>query len=272
MTWVFFASSAYAALTGDDEKALRRLFEAGGLSHGEAEDLLRDKRLVLYPEIVKEKSINYLHPRFGLLSRSSIRRGQAVLTKNGATLKRIEASYGIPREVLVAIFRVETNLGTNLGRYRVLNALLTRTVIVNRRSAWAGRELINLLILCKKNRINPFAIKGSSAGAFGLCQFVPSAYLTYGVDGNGDRVVDLFDFPDAMASTANYLSSHGWHNGDRRKQLKAVLAYNHCENYARAVLAYSQHVKVGIGAKSNSVGNTRGIRRATAGKTSPARR
>jgi membrane-bound lytic murein transglycosylase B len=167
-------------------------------------------------------------------------------------LKSIEASYGVPPEVLIAIFRVETNLGRNLGRYRVFNSLLTLTVMVNRRSVWAGRELVDLLTLCKNNRTNPFSIRGSAAGAFGLCQFVPSSYLAYGADGNNDGVVDLFDFPDAMASTANYLKSHGWHNRDARKQFRAIWAYNRCENYVKAVLAYSKHVKPRSSLKSTT--------------------
>ncbi|OPY81240.1 MAG: Membrane-bound lytic murein transglycosylase B precursor [Syntrophorhabdus sp. PtaU1.Bin153] len=213
-----------------------------------------DSRLTLHPEILNQetKGIDYLHPRFGLLSRSSIKRGQRVLKERRNILKSIEASYGVPREVLIAIFRVETNLGKNLGKYRVFNSLLTLTVMVNRRSVWAGQELIDLFTLCKNNRTNPFSIRGSAAGAFGLCQFVPSSYLAYGVDGNDDGVVDLFDFPDAMASTANYLKSHGWHNRNARKQFQAIWAYNRCENYVKAVLAYSRQVKLRSSLKSTT--------------------
>ena len=252
-TVIFLASPVYPALTGADMEMLGQVFQKGGFSNEEVEPLLRDRRLTLYPEIVdrKEKGINYLHPRFGLLSRSSIDRGRRVLKEHGAMLKSIEASYGVPREVLVAIYRVETNLGSNLGQYRVFNSLLTLTVMVNRRSVWAAQELIDLLSLCNNNRINPFSIRGSPSGAFGLCQFVPSSYLTYGTDGNGDGVVDLFDFSDAMASTANYLRSHGWHRRDARKQFRAIWAYNHCENYVKAVLCYSKQVKVNNNPKLN---------------------
>jgi len=233
---------------------VKQVFRAGGFLTEEIDSLLQDQRLALYPEILnqKTKGINYLHPRFGLLSRSSIKRGQQVLKENRITLKNIEASYGIPREVLVAIFRLETNLGSNLGQYRVFNSLLTLTVIVNRRSVWAAQELFSFLTLCNSNRINPFSIKGSSAGAFGLCQFVPSSYLAYGIDGNGDGVVDLFDFTDAMASTANFLKSHGWHSKNAKRQFRAILAYNHCENYAKAVLTYSKQVRLSHNKKPNT--------------------
>ena len=222
------------------------MLQTGGFFTEEIEPLLRDQHMTLYPEILTQqtKGINYLHPRFGLLSQSSIKRGQKVLKENRITLKNIEISYGVPPEVLVAIFRMETNLGSNLGQYRVFNSLLTLTVMVNRRSLWAGQELIGLLTLCKNNRTNPLSIKGSASGAFGLCQFVPSSYIAYGADGNGDGVVDLFDFSDAMASAANFLKSHGWHNRNRDKQLRAILSYNHCGNYAKAVLSYSKKVKL----------------------------
>ena len=224
---------------------VKQALQKSGFSVEEIEPLLLDQRLGLYPEILDQKAtgIDYLHPRFGLLSPSSIKRGRRVLKERLTILKSIEASYGVPREVLVAIFRVETNLGSDLGRYRVFNSLLTLTVMVNRRSAWAAQELLDLLALCRSNLINPFPIKGSASGAFGLCQFMPSSYLSYGTDGNGDGVVDLFEFSDAMASTANYLRSHGWHNRDTEKQFRAILAYNRCENYAKAVLSYSKHVK-----------------------------
>ena len=251
---IFLASPVYAALNGTDTETLRQAFQAGGLLMEEIEPLLRDQRLALHPEILnqKTKGINYLHPRFGLLSQSSIKRGQQVLKEHRTTLKNIEVSYGVPGEILVAIFRVETNLGRNLGQYRVFNSLLTLTVMVNRRSLWAGQELIDLLTLCKNNLTNPFSIRGSAAGAFGLCQFVPSSYLTYGTDGNGDGMVDLFDFSDAMASTANFLRSHGWHNRNVEKQFRAILAYNHCENYAKAVLSYSKQVKPNHILKANT--------------------
>jgi membrane-bound lytic murein transglycosylase B len=254
---ILLVCPAHAALSRTDADMLTQVFHAAGFTTEEAQSLLADHRLALHPEILNQKGegIDYLQPRFGLLNRSSIQRGKRVLKEHRATLKRIEASYGVPREVLVAIFRVETNLGSNLGRYRVFNSLLTLTVMVNRRSAWALQELVNLLTLCKDNAINPFSIKGSWAGAFGLCQFVPSSYLTYGTDGNGDGLVDLFDFSDAMASTANYLRSHGWHSRDREKQFHAIWAYNHCDNYVKAVLAYSKQVKPNPTLKSRAIRN-----------------
>ena len=116
-------------------------------------------------------------------------------------------------------------------------------MLENRRSAWAESEWINLILLSKERGFDPLAIKGSWAGAFGLCQFVPSAYLNYGVDGNGDGRVDLFNVVDALASIANYLKGSGWEQGDLAKKKKAIYAYNHCDNYVKAVLAYAKAIR-----------------------------
>jgi len=145
--------------------------------------------------------------------------------------------------VVVAIYRLETNLGGDSGKYLVFNGLFTLAVLENRRSAWAEKELLNLLIFCKKNNRDPFSIYGSWAGAFGICQFIPSSVLKYAVDGDGDGNVDLNNFSDAMSSIANYLKSNGWERGNLRRKKQAVWAYNHCDNYVKAVFAYANACK-----------------------------
>ena len=86
-------------------------------------------------------------------------------------------------------------------------------------------------------------MKGSWAGAFGIPQFVPSSYVKYGADGNGDGAVDLYNLADALASMANYLRSFGWSDQDPVKKKEAVYAYNHCDNYVQAVFAYARALK-----------------------------
>jgi len=216
-----------------------------GFSEEESNRLFSDERVVLYPEILekKGKGLNYMSKRFGLLSRKSIKRGQKVISDNKDFLDSIEKEYGVDKEVIVAIYRVETNLGQSRGGYLVFNSLLTRVLIENRRSEWAERELINLLLLCKSKGLDPLTLKGSWAGAFGLCQFIPSSAMTHAVDGNKDGDVDLFNFHDAMASIANYLKANGWDKKDTEKKKKAIWSYNHCDNYVKAVLAYARASK-----------------------------
>jgi len=216
-----------------------------GFDDDKIREIFSDTRIRLYPEMLNKtgKGLNYMSPKFGLLNKKSIMRGRNVLKEHKTAFKEIEDRFGVEKEVLVAIYRVETNLGNARGNYLVFNSLLTMSVFENRRSEWATEELINLLILCKNNNKDPFSIKGSWAGAFGLCQFVPSSYLCYAVDGNGDGEIDLFNFYDAMASIASYLKAHGWEKGNKEKNRKAVWAYNHCDNYVKAVLAYARASK-----------------------------
>ncbi|HME43121.1 MAG TPA: lytic murein transglycosylase [Syntrophorhabdales bacterium] len=233
-----------AELSAWKEVLVQKLL-ARGVGEGEARAFLDDPRVAVYPEILekKGKGIDYFSRRFGLLTRPSIERGRQVIRDNLTELNRIEASFGVEKEVLVAVYRVETYFGGYTGGYPVFNSLLTLTVLENRRSAWAENEWINLILLSKERGFDPLAIKGSWAGAFGLCQFVPSAYLKYGVDGNGDGRVDLFNVVDALASIANYLKGSGWEQGSLAKKKKAIYAYNHCDNYVKAVLAYAKAIR-----------------------------
>jgi membrane-bound lytic murein transglycosylase B len=216
-----------------------------GLSEKELDLVFSDPRVALYPEIVERrgKGLDYTERRFGLLTKTSLKQGKKVLRDNGSILRKIESVYGVNREILVAILRVETNFGRFVGATPIFNSLLTMALIENRRSDWAGEELGHLLRFCRDQSRDPLSIKGSWAGAFGLPQFIPSSYVKYGVDGNGDGIVDLDNLTDALASMANYLKSSGWSASDSAKKKEALYAYNRCENYVQAVLAYARALK-----------------------------
>ncbi len=215
--------------------------KVNGFSDEDIQKIFTDSRVTLYPEILEKKGhgINYMHKKFGLLTLKSVKRGQKVLRENSLVFEEIENKYGVDKETIVAIYRLETNLGSYEGRYLVFNGLLTLAVLENRRSAWAEKELLSLLIFCKNNKKDPLSIKGSWAGAFGLCQFIPSSVIQYAVDGDGNGEVDLNNFSDAMASIANYLRINGWEKNDLQKKKQAIWAYNHCDNYVKAVMAYA---------------------------------
>jgi membrane-bound lytic murein transglycosylase B len=216
-----------------------------GFSEEEISKVLSDSRLELYPEIVGRsgKGIDYMGRRFGLFTKRSLERGRKILSEHKDALEEIEQSFGVEREVIVAILRIETNFGKNTGKYPVFNSLLTMALVENRRSTWAENELIEFLRLCREQNKDPFSIRGSWAGAFGICQFIPSSYARFAVDGNRDGVIDLFDFRDAFASIANYLKAHGWENGRLEAMRQAIYAYNHCDSYVEAVLAYAKATK-----------------------------
>lgn len=228
---------------------LKDRLAAQGFAEEDLNRLLADERVALYPQILERrgKGLDYMSKKFGLLTSKSIDQGVRVLTRHRATLEAVEAAFGVDKEILVAILRIETNFGGYTGSYPVFNSLLTRAVIENRRSQWAEEELTYLLRFTREQGRDPLSIKGSWAGAFGIPQFIPSSYVRFAVDGNGDGLVNLYDFTDAVASVANYLRAHGWERGNREQSWNAVYAYNHCDNYVEAVFAYARATKKRLG-------------------------
>jgi len=137
--------------------------------------------------------------------------------ENAATLARAEATYGVPAEIIVGIIGVETIYGRDTGRFRVLDVLTTLAFAYpeapnrSERMAFFREELANTLLLARKEGIDPFSLLGSFAGAVGMPQFMPGNILKYGVDFDGDGIVDLRgSAQDAIGSVANFLVEHGW--------------------------------------------------------------
>ena len=137
--------------------------------------------------------------------------------QNADALARAEATYGVPAEIIVGIIGVETIYGRDTGRFRVVDVLTTLAFAYpeapNRldRMAFFRGELENTLLLARKENIDPFSLLGSFAGAVGMPQFMPGNILKYGVDFDGDGIVDLRgSASDAIGSVANFLVQHGW--------------------------------------------------------------
>ncbi|MFZ1830094.1 MAG: lytic murein transglycosylase B [Candidatus Competibacteraceae bacterium] len=133
---------------------------------------------------------------------------------NAAALARAEQVYGVPPQIVVAIIGVETQYGGNMGKYRVLEALSTLAFGYPRRAAYFRKELENYLLLARTEGVDPLNLRGSYAGAMGLGQFMPSSFLSYAVDFDGDGHRDLWRNPtDAIGSVANYFKKNGWRGG-----------------------------------------------------------
>lgn len=148
------------------------------------------------------------------VSATRISQGQAALRRHGDMLNRIEARYGVPPEVLVAIWGIESSYGANRGGTHILSSLATLAKD-GRRGAFFEEQLLDALRIIQAGDISAQAMIGSWAGAFGHMQFMPSSFLTYAVDftGNGRRDVWADDPADALASAANYLARRGWTRG-----------------------------------------------------------
>lgn len=134
---------------------------------------------------------------------------QLVRTEADAAASR----YGVPANVLVAIWGIESNYGTNYGSTPTIDALAT-LAFDGRRESWARSQLLTALKIVQSGDIDREHMVGSWAGAMGQTQFMPSAFVAHAVDGDGDGRRDIWgSMADVMASTANFLAHSGWQAG-----------------------------------------------------------
>lgn len=126
-------------------------------------------------------------------------------------LMRAQRELGVAPEVICAIIGVETFFGANMGTWRVLDALYTLGFHYPSRASYFSKEFANYVKLANREAWNFTEVKGSYAGAMGMGQFMPSSYLNFAIDFDGDGHVDLFkNTSDAIGSVANYFKGHGW--------------------------------------------------------------
>jgi membrane-bound lytic murein transglycosylase B len=161
---------------------------------------------------------SYPKYRAKFLTRKRIDAGVAYWQEHETDLRRAEADFGVPAEVILGILGVETAFGRNTGSFRVIDALATIAFDGPRRQDYFREELKELLLLAREIGLDPLAIKGSYAGAMGLPQFMPSSYRRHAVDFDGDGTIDLAGSPaDAIGSVAKYLKAYGWTPGEPAK-------------------------------------------------------
>ncbi len=243
--------------------------------------LLNDDHLNFEPNLIK---INVTGTRkkpdySSHYNKISVKKAQEFLEKNRTILQEAEQKYDVPKEAITAILWIETKFGTYLGKnyipsifFSVALAATPENIARNKealyveytpsdsiqvreletkietrakkKSAWALGELLALDTLRRISPVSPFELYGSSAGAFGMSQFLPSSYVRWSADGNGDGIKNLFEVPDAIYSVGNYLKINGW--GDTRAaQEKAVFHYNNSQDYVDAVLKLAEKLSEG---------------------------
>lgn len=200
---------------------------------------------------------------------STVQTACAYLKKHGGLLQEVEKKYGVPKEVITAIVLVESRMERNIGAYSAFISLASLAnysklsdvephlalgiseedkqfidAALRKRANWAYAELKALILYSLDNSLDPLAIRGSIYGAIGICQFMPSNIYLYGVDGNNDGVIDLWERADAFASIANYLVKNGWRNDmSRKEKLRVIFRYNNSTPYAEGVLLISERLR-----------------------------
>jgi len=196
------------------------------------------------------------------------------IKNNFAILNKAEINYGIPKEIIATILWVESRFGGNTGNHHLPSVLLSiaagfdllqnSNTFRNHFNLTSNIDSIGLDVLKRAKSRQNFALKelkslveihsrkildvtnlfGSHSGAFGIPQFLPSSYINYGVDGNGDGHIDLFNLDDAIFSVANFLKQNGFRKEDTNTYFKALLAYNRSSDYVSQILeAYKRLIR-----------------------------
>ena len=148
-----------------------------------------------------------------IVSPNRVQHGQQKLVDDQAQLAAAEARYGVPQATIVAIWGMESDYGANYGDIPTIDALATLG-FEGRREAWARSQLMAALKILQSGDIDRAHMIGSWAGAMGQTQFLPSAFLSFAVDADGDGKRDIWgSMADVTASTANFLARSGWQVG-----------------------------------------------------------
>ncbi|PJE78705.1 Membrane-bound lytic murein transglycosylase B [invertebrate metagenome] len=139
-----------------------------------------------------------------------VQQGRKLLKEYQPLLQKLTEEYGVPASYLLAFWGLETNYGSYLGKFPVVDTLIT-LACDDRRSQYFSNEVMASLKLIEANDLDPEKMLGSWAGAMGQTQFMPTTYLRYGKDGDNNHRIDLWNsIPDALTSAANFLSTMGW--------------------------------------------------------------
>ena len=200
--------------------------------------LARDRSQRVFSQSFEEFSSRMISPR--------LTRGANMLKQYGSVLSRIEAQYGVPGEVLVAIWGLETDYGVNIGKFSTIRSLATLAHDCRRAELFRA-ELMDALRIVERGDLSPSEMRGAWAGEIGQTQFMPSSYIKFAVDFDGNGRRDLLrSAPDVLASTANYLAGYGWQRGKDWEpggpNFAVIQQWNKSEVYSKTIAYFASQL------------------------------
>ena len=204
--------------------------------------LAADKRQGVFKQTFEEFSGR-------MISRDRMTKGSRLLQTHAATLRKVEAQFGVPGAVIVAIWGLETDFGVSSGKKEVIRSVATLAFDCRRTDMFQA-HLLDALRIVDRGDLTPAEMLGDWAGDFGQTQFLPSSYYKYAVDFDGDGRRDLVhSVPDVLASTANYLKGYGWQRGQRWNEgdpnFEAIRGWNKAMVYAKTIAAFAERLEGG---------------------------
>src|SRR5450631_213191 len=176
-----------------------------------------------------------------------INRAKKLMASHAALLSRIEKQFGVPPQVVMAIWTLESDNGTgDIGKLPVIRTVATMAHDC-RRTELFQRELIAALQIVQRGDLPLRDLVGAFAGEIGQTQFLPSSYIKYGVDYDGNGHVDLrHSVPDVLASTANLLKSNGWRAGapfrEGSENFQVMREWNRSEVYRKTMVLMAERI------------------------------
>jgi membrane-bound lytic murein transglycosylase B len=162
-----------------------------------------------------ERVLTWPEYRALFLTQERIDKGVQFWQAHAEEIRALRERYGVDPRIVVAILGIETFFGERTGRDRGRDSLATLAFAYPPRASFFTSQLEEFLLLSREESVDPLQVLGSYAGAMGAGQFIPSSYRAYAVDADGDGRRDLWDsWDDVLGSVANYLSKHGWKEGE----------------------------------------------------------
>lgn len=255
----FFANDSYALKKNHVYQAVKERAIEKGVSEEYLKQVFEDGNIQIHREISERFSKPYEKKSWAdyrklFVKPSRIDKGSEFYTERQETLIKVSKHYGVDPYLILSIVGIESNYGSHYKQFKVFNSLYTQILEMPKRANWATTELIEFLFYCYEDSIPPHSVYGSYAGAFGFGQFIPSSFNHYAVDFDGDGIRQAYEWPDVMASIANYLIKNGYpanNYSNKDKLYKAVYSYNHSDNYVRAVLELRDELQKAIDSKIN---------------------
>jgi len=249
----FFAPPSQAVEIPFDQwlEGVRREALALGLKASTLDAALKDVKPI--PRVIEldrkqpEFTMTFSQYQSRVVPASRVKRGKQRLKENRALLEKVSHKYGVQPRFIVAFWGIETDFGRMTGGYSLIKALAT-LAYDGRRGAYFRKELMNALRILDQGHIDVNNMLGSWAGAMGQSQFMPSSFLAYAEDFNGDGRKDIWKTKaDVFASTANYLARSGW-KGDQTwgRRVRLPKGFNIKHAGLKVKKRLSQWQKIGI--------------------------
>jgi lytic murein transglycosylase len=178
---------------------------------------------------------------------SRLKRGAQMLKRHAALFARIEKQFGVPAPLLTAIWGLETDFGGDTGKLPTIRVLATMAHDCRRTELFQG-ELMAALTIIERGFLRPEEMRGAYAGELGQTQFLPSSYVKFAIDYDGDGRPNLIKSPaDVLASTANYLRGYGWKAGqpwhEGSENFEVLREWNRALVYRKTIIYFADRLR-----------------------------